>query len=481
MRLLQVSSIKYCVSGITIYNLLLATCYLLLVSGCKKDKKSNPPPVITINLPTSGQSVTYSLDPTLKTYTATINVNAQVSDNEHLAYITVTLVDGNYVPQQASVNVPIASADFVFNINYEVTQFRLASGTYNIQITANDGSNTTVGYQPIYINTSPTEFWGFCAVLKSAPQTINEYDSLPSSTSPTQPPFYSISLNQPYNGMKYGGYNAQLYVNGNGTQMSFQSFNMHQQAMGSLNYSESASPTQQNYTCLYTDGNKPYVGFASGGNINSYQNSGSPSTSYIYPTTTAYPYCFTTSTSYGVAVYRNTYSSPNDAIVAFPLAGVYVSPNFPVYLAGNTNLNSVLAMFEKANDSLYVLGNDASNNAVAYLLYPSIPAFTPIPMPSGKMLSATKVNNGGFIFSTTTGVYACNGVTVNPLPLFLPLGAQKLYYQPGLSMLTIASSSSTGSSLVSYAVGSSTTFTLIPNRTLTFGDSLIDFEVITNK
>jgi hypothetical protein len=427
-------------------------------------------------LPAPGQSVSYLLDPTLKTYTATINVNAQVSDNEHLAYITVALVDINHVPLQASVNVPIASADFTFNINYEVTQFRLPSGTYNIQITANDGSNTTVGYQQIYINTSPTELWGFCAVLKSSPQMIKEYDT---SSSPNN--FYTISLNQPYNGMRYGGYNAQLYVNGNGTQMPFNSYNMQQAAVGSLNYSESASPTQQNYTCLYTDGNKPYVGFASGGNINSYQNSGSPSTSYIYPTTTAYPYCFTTSTSYGVAVFRNTYGIFNDQIIAFPLAGVTVSPNFPVALAVNTTLNTIVAMFEKANDSLYVLGNDAGNNAVAYLLYPSIPAFTPITLPPGKMLSATKVNNGGFIYSTATGVYVCNGVTVNPASL-LPNGAQKVSYQSGLNMLAVANSTSSIMSNIKAYTVSTNSLTLINNWSLlTFGDSLIDFEVITNK
>ena len=450
--------------------------FIFFLIGCKKDKKTNPPPVITFNAPSPGQGCSYALDSTLGTYTMTINVNAQVSDNEHLASINVTLVDINHVPQQGSVNVPISSADFTFNLNYEVTQFRLPSGTYYIQVTASDGSNTTVAYQPIYIYTSPSILWGYCAVLKSNNKSIGFYG--PSGNSLV----YSIPLNQSYNGMKYGGYNAQLYVNGNGTQMPFQAFSMQPQS-NLLAFTESANLSQQNYTCLYTDGNKPYVGF-SNGDIYSYLSTSFPSTSYRYSTGNAvYPYFFTTTSLYGVGAFKNTNGTP-DQLVAFNLSSGSTFQHFQLVI--NTALKSVVAIFEKAQDSLYVLGNDTNNNAVVYIYSPvenRISAYSFAGTGLGKMLSATKINNEYVLFSTATGVYSCIGLSLNIVPGFS--GAQKLVYQPGLNLLTVGNSGSGSSSLTGYALITNTlsvtTFSAITNRTLNFGDSLIDFEVITNK
>jgi hypothetical protein len=490
MRHLQVSSIRYCVSGITIYNLLLVTCYLLLVSGCKKDKKTNPPPVITFTLPAANQSFNYALDPTLKTYTTTINVNAQVSDNEHLASISVTLVDVNYVPQQASVNVPISSADFIFNINYEVTKFNLASGTYYIQVTASDGANTTVAYQPIYIYTSPAQLWGYCVVLKNTPNTISYCDTSKNNL------FTFPMLGVGYNGMRYSGYNEQLYVNGNGngTLQNFQAYSMQAQSLGAVSFTEN-SLSNDNFTCLYTDGNKPYVGYyniynAGSPIVYSYLN-GTPSTSYGFPSTTSYgyPYYFSTTSLYGMAAFKSKVSGTPDNLTTFYITGSFLqSIPFP------SNFKAV-AIFEKQPDSLYVLGNDTTTNTAALYIYQPVEnQFSSSSLLSGgmgKMSSAVEVTNECIIFSTNTGIYVCNGLSTNLAPSPLNIGAQKLSYQPNInntSILTVASSSSGNANLAAYAISSSTvsvttfSFTPIPDWSLTFhSDSLIDFQVITNK
>ncbi len=461
--------------------------FMFFLISCKKDKKTNPPPVITISLPSSGQPFTYSLDPILKTYTTTINVGAQVSDNERLTSITVALVDGNYVQQQASVNVPISSADFVFNINYEVTQFRLQSGTYYIQITASDGTSTTVAYQPIYIYASPAQLWGYCAVFKSNNRLISYYDT--SGNLSHSFPMLGVG----YNGMKYGGYNQQLYVNGNGngTQQYFEAYSMLPQSLGAVSYTEN-SPSNDYFTCLNTDGNKSYVGYYGTTNaiVYSYQN-GATSTSYGFPSSTyGYPYYFTTTSLYGVAAFKSKVSGTFDNLTTFYLSGASISNiNFPLNF-------KVVAIFEKQQDSLYVFGNDTSTNTAAAYIVSSLsspqtqPLFSPplSNMPASALLSAVKVTNESIFFSTSTGVYVCNGLSVIPSPL-LPIGAQKLSYQPNInniSVLTVASSTSSSNSIAAYAVGSTTisatSFSLTPIKTISLGnDSLIDFEVITNK
>jgi hypothetical protein len=490
MRLLHVSSIKYRVSVIAIYYLLLVTCNLLLVSGCKKDnKKNNPPPVISISLPAANQPFSYALDPTLKTYTTTINVSAQVSDNEHLASISVALVDGNYVQQQASVNVPISSADFIFNINYEVTKFNLASGTYYVQVTASDGANTTVAYQPIYIYTSPAQLWGYCVVLKSAPNAISYVDTSKNNL------FTFPALSVGYNGMRYSGYNQQLYVNGNGngTQQFFQAYSMQAQSLGAVSYTEN-SLSNDNFTCLYTDGNKPYVGYyniynASNPIVYSYLN-GAISTSYGFPSTApnGYPYYFTATSLYGIAAFKSKVPGTPDNLTTFNISGSFIkSVPFP------SNFKAV-AIFEKQQDSLYVLGNDTTTNTAALYIYQPVEnQFSPSSLLSGglgKLTSAVLFSNEFVIFSTNTGVYVCNGLNVISAPL-ISGGAQKLSFQPNInnkSILTVANSSATSANLSAYAVYT-TTSSIAPLWTwnisdwaLTFnGDSLIDFQVITNK
>ena len=428
--------------------------FIFFLISCKKDKKDIQPPAITFISPASAQ--TYKMFDT-------ILVSARVTDNQHLSSINVTLTDLNHTPLQSSYSVPISSEGFIFNVGYILTKFQLSTGTYFMQITADDGYNTTAAYQSINITESPTKLWGYCTVLKSNLKNISYSDTSGSS-------FQSIALAQSYNGMHYGGYNQQLYVNGTTNQQPFQAYVMQPKSLLSY-YTE--SDNNYAYTCLYTDGNKPYIGYKNG-DIYSYNYMGSPSISYRYtPTIPAYAYYFTTTSLYGVGVFRDTTSSNSDQLVTFfGNSGAFFGK--AVIALPSCSISNVVGIFEKSPDSLYVLGNDISNNAAAYLFSPAGNAFLgQINMPSGKLLSAVKVNNEYLIFSTTTGVYSC--INLNYVSL-LNLIAQKLSYQPKLNLLTVAN----GSNLNAYAVNSNT-LTSIPHWSIILTDSISDFEVITNK
>jgi hypothetical protein len=438
--------------------LILKTAFLLFIfflASCKKNPKDTQPPVVTFNSPVSGQS--YKMGDT-------IAVNAHVSDNEHLASVNVTLTDLNHTLQQGSYNVPVQSANFIININYILTNIHLSTGNYYIQITADDGYNTASYYQSIHITESPTQFWGYCLVLNDSLKAIHRRDS----SMHEQP---TILLNSKYNGMKYGGYYQQLYVNGYGNSQSFEAYLMQASSMNPA-YSVSASTTQQNYTCLYTDGSKPYIGFENS-NIYSYDNMGNISApSYRFntggnTTNPPYPYYFTTTSTYGVGIFRNPVGTSNDQLVTFN-----VGNGLPLGSALTSNvLDTVLAVFEKSTDSLYVLGNKGGL-AAAYVFSPS-GELAQINMPSGKLLAAVKINNEELIFSTSAGIYTCIDLNVTSI---MSSGAQKLSYQPKLNMLTIAS----GSNLNAYALGTAS-LSPITTRSLILGSSIVDFEVITNK
>jgi hypothetical protein len=394
----------------------------------------------------------------------TITVNASVVDNEHLSYINVVLTDANHTPLQTSYSIPITSAGFTFNIRYPLTQYHLQTGNYLMQITADDGYNTITSYQPIYITESPTLLWGYCTVLRNHPQTINQIDTAGGgSISP-------IVLSQAYNGMKYGAYYQQLYVNGKGIR-PFQSFYLQPGAANQLSYSESVTVNQLDYTSLYTDGTRPYVGFLNS-DIYSFDNVGSYGTSYRLNDINFYPYLFTKTSNYGVGVFKSKFpaNSP-DKIVSFTGFGAFSNstpiPNF-----------TVVAMFEKGNDSLYVLGNDASNQVQAYIYYaPSNSLSSPLGgLPTDNILSAVKINGNYIIFSSSSKIYSYQ--YSNYLP-YQNIGAQKLVYQPKLNRLTAASSTSSSGVLAFYTVNANS-LTLM-RWPLSFGDSIIDFEVITNK
>jgi hypothetical protein len=432
--------------------------FIFFLLSCKKDKKDVIAPTITCTAPAVGDH---------HNMFDTITVSATVTDDQHLAYINVTLTDYNHTPLQASYSVPIKSAGFTFTIKYILTQFHLQTGNYLIQITADDGYNTGSLYQPITITESPTQLWGYCTALKNTPHIINQISAAGSSIS-------SITLAQAYNGMKYGGYNQQLYVNGKGT-MPFQAIYLQPGAANQLAYSASATINQQDYTCIYTDGYKPYIGFLNS-DINSFDNTGAYSTSYRLNDPNFYPYLFTKTSSYGVGVFKskNVAAYGPDKIVSFSGFGAFFnSSTLPAAKI------KVVALFEKGDDSLYVLGNDSNNQAQVYIYYAPDNNFSNalINGSLGSMLSAVKVSSNYAIFSTASGYYSVNEISVNQNSLFSTGGAQKLTYQPKLNMLTAA----VGFNLNSYYVSTYSLTPIATNPSINCSDSIIDFDVITNK
>lgn len=433
---------------IILYSTLALLIFFLF--ACKKEKKDSTPPQVSISSPAGGQA--------FKMFD-TITVSAHVSDETQLTSVVVSLNDLNNVPVQSSVSIGIQSKDFTFSIKYILTQYHLSSGFYNISVSANDGSNLRQGTVQVYINESPTVKTGYFIVGNTQPKNIVHYDLSFNQTN-------NIVLNTGFNGMAYGGYYQQLYVNGNINQ-SFQAYSTQSNSpVWSLTYSGGGLPQYMN---VYTDGTKPYISYYAG-NVVSYSNTGSISKTYVNSNNAYYASYFTFGSVYDIGLFKNKFGSGTDELICFGNStGVAINNNF-------SPLASVVGIFEHTSDQFYVLGNDASNNAVFSLYTVSSNVCTPMSfLIAGKMLSAVQIDSDNLVFSSSNGnIYAFKYSTSNLTPL-ASVTAQQLFYQSKMKELTAACKNN----LYVYSVSAS--YMLTQQTMQAFADSIIGFEVITNK
>ena len=272
-------------------------------------------------------------------------------------------------------------------------------------------------------------------------------------------------LNTGFNGMAYGGYYHQLYSNGNINQ-SFQSYDAQTNTLEwSLPYGGGGLPQ---YTGVFSDGKKPYVCFYSG-NVVSYSEIGTIDKTYTNTNVNYYPVYFNTFSTYNAGIYKDKFSSTSDKIICYlKNGGAAVNSNY-------TPCN-VTAIFEHTSDELYVLGNDATNNAVLYLYSVSTNVFAgPLSLPSGKLLSAVQIDPDYLALASESGtIYGYRYSNGNTLAL-ASIKAQKLIYKAKMYELTAASKNT----LYVYSVSGN--YSLGLSNTHVLSDSIIGFEVVTNK
>ncbi len=422
---------------------------IFLFFSCKKEKKDTTSPTISISTPASGQGFVMF---------DTVNVSARVSDETHLTSIVVALVDINNIVLQYSYSVPIQSNDFTFNIKYILNEFHLSSGFYYISVTANDGTNATQRTVKIYITESPTVKTGYFIVGATQPKIITKYDA--SFVQQT-----TISLGTGFNGMAFGPYYKQLYINGNINQ----SFTGYDATMNgttwSVIYNGGGQPT---FECVTTDGQKAFIGYYSG-YVGSVNYTGGTSTGYPNGNSNYYPYYFGFSGSYAIGAYKDKFGGSDRLYSFYKNSGVGTNNVFVPF--------TVIGIFEYTNTQAYIFGN-VSGLAAYYLYDATLNSLSgPAVIPNGKLLSVAQVDPNYLLLALDDGKiygYNCTGLGGSYLPL-ANIKAQKLIYNPKMHEL----SASSKNSLYSYSLSTNYVLTLSGFQVL--ADSIIGFEVITNK
>lgn len=414
----------------------------------KKEKEDTSSPRVMINSPATGAS--YNMYDT-------IAVNATVSDETQLTSVLVGLTNANNASVQYSYSVPLQGNSFTFNIQYYLVDLHLPSDFYYLTVWANDGTNTTTTRTKIYITAAPTVHNGFFITTAAQPKQVLECDVYLATQN-------TISLATGFAGMAFNSYHQQLYINGNINQP----FSAYDAVMNgttwSYPYDNSGLPL---FTCVATDGTKAYIGYYSG-DVGSATYTGVPSTSYSTGSMTLYPYYFTLTGSYGVGVFKDKFGGSDKIYTFHRSSGMVQNYNFmPIAVTG---------IFERTQDQLYIFGNNSSGSAVYYLYNVLTNGLQgPFTLPAAKLLSAEQVNSDYLLLGLDDGkIYGFQYSTSN-MTVLTNVKAQQLIYNADLGAVFAASNNT----IYSYSI--STNYVLTLNAAPFVSDSIIAFEVVTNK
>lgn len=416
--------------------------------ACQKEKKDTSSPSVSISNPVAGQGFNMF---------DTIQVTAHVHDDRQLTSVVVGLSDANNSVVQYSYPVPAQSNDFGFTIDYYLTDHHLSSGFYYLTISANDGANSTTASVKIYVTASPTVKTGYFIVTATQPKTVQECDlSLATQN--------SISLNTAFTGMAFGAYYQQLFINGAVNQPFVAYDAVMNGTAWSYPYGGGGLPY---FTCVSTDGRKAYVGYYSG-DVGSVSYTGGPSTGYSSGSASLYPYYFTVTSKYGVGIFKDKFGGGDQLYSFFRSSGFFQFNTFmPIQVKG---------VFERTQDELYIVGNNGSGKGVYYLYNVLTNGLQgPFTLPAAKLLSVQQVNSDYFALAMDDGnIYGFRHSNGNTSVL-ANVKAQQLIFNGAMSELVAASKNT----LYSYSL--STNYVLSPLGSALVADSILAFELITNK
>lgn len=124
---------------------LLLAALTVFSSGCRKDKDENPPEV-RILAPTNAHSITVP---------ETINVRVEVSDENTVEGVVLSIVDAQGVAIAASASVQVNAASAVVDLSLAVTNERIITGQYTIVARATDGQNDGRAFLDVLVNAAP--------------------------------------------------------------------------------------------------------------------------------------------------------------------------------------------------------------------------------------------------------------------------------------------------------------------------------------
>jgi hypothetical protein len=129
--------------------LFLFLSFSLALVSCKKKDEISPSVQITSPNEYSNHNV---LD--------TLAVVGTISDNEHLEYVKLSLLNEDNITVASVVTIFPETKEYSLNREFIIDNILLESGDYNLLVTASDGENETRKYIDITLNEAVTELTG---------------------------------------------------------------------------------------------------------------------------------------------------------------------------------------------------------------------------------------------------------------------------------------------------------------------------------
>lgn len=351
---------------------------VLFSVSCRKDEKDKLGPVVSFNTPTENQSFNVFDN---------ITVNASVSDETAITFVSVSLVDAQYNSVVAAAAIPVSSPSMTINKQYYIDNIHLESGTYHVMVVASDGANESRSYQKVQIVAVPRVLKNIF-VVSSQGITQTNFSAVDSAFA-SLIPYYSFTGD--WVGSSASTYYQQLYRCGNyngafeGLDLQFNSIQF------SIAPVVSASPY---FTAFYSDDKRNYIGRYDGGIV-------------------GYDYI-------GSVVYTAV-ASAGHYVTAMGFCGGQLITEEKVKVAATSKLvthyatgaaekektisQQAVAFCEKDVNNVFVFGNDAGQGVIQLFdkVNNSLWNPYPYPLPTGSILSVLKLDENTYLIGHSNG------------------------------------------------------------------------------
>lgn len=430
-----------------IINSIASLLLFMLLIQCKKDNDAAPP-IVIISSPHESQAFgVYD----------TFTIKADISDDKQLISINIKLLNEQQAVMQEAVTFTISGNKFSLERKYTLYDVYLPTGYYYLRIEASDGSNVGVGYVKIYVHETPTVRRAIYAITQTS-STLNvvQIDSALNAVN-------MLSFNSDYSGSGISSYYQYLYVSGNYTgsvkgidvQSNVIKWSVDPQVSGN-----------QNFTSVYTEGNRTYVSYYSGF-VKAFDHYGTS----IYQTQMA-PDGF-----YPIKVIAN-----GDHVLVEIKDKTSTSRKLITYLA-STGLGTQEKYFDKVivdfvarnSNEVFIFSNNAGQGSMELFYITSNSFYIPHLIPAGKIWSAVQIDGDNYLIGHDDGniyryQYSQNSLTT----LITGVKAYKMRYDVVNNQLIIADAKSV--KLYNY----SPSITTLAN-TVFLADTILDVHVLFNK
>lgn len=387
---------------------------VLFSFSCKKAEKDELGPVVVFNTPSENQSFSVFNN---------ITISATVSDETAITFVSVSLVNAQYVPVSAAVSLPVSSPSMTINKQLYIDNIHITTGYYHLLVTASDGTNESRSYKKIYIVEVPRVLKNIF-VISSSSTASTSYSTIDSDfTSLT--PYHTFSGD--YLASAASSYSQQVYRCGNYTG-AFEARNLE---FNTTKFSIPAIVSNKPYfTAFYSNETNCYVARYDG-SILGYDNTGlivynsaSATNHYV----TAMSYCGNqmvavnkdkTATSSKLITYYPTGVPEKECLINQDVVSFCEKDINNLFVFGNVNGQGVIQLFDKTNNNLW--------NPY------------PFALATGSVLNAVKIDANTYLFCHSNGtIYKYNYSTSSVTTYLSGYVAVQLKYDALNNVLIVA-------------------------------------------
>ena len=393
--------------------LFLFSSFSLALFSCKKKDEISPYIQITSPNEYSNHNV---LD--------TVAVVGTVSDNEHLEYIKISLLNENNITVASVVTLFPETNEYALNREFIIDNILLESGEYSLLVTASDGENETRRYIEITLNEAVRELTGILFAETPSANSV-EIKKIKPDLSVQQVAFAAGDFSSAEASSK----NQAFYMAGSetGSLRAFEMFNNSEQ------WSVQANPLSgaPYFSDVYEDDGTLYVSFFDGilkafdkyGTVKQQIDISGYNCFKIYKLGN---YIFSEQQQIGTS---------NRRLVLYDASSAEEVQSVQLDM-------EIVAFCKRNDDNVFVFGNSGTQGYMKNYVISDNGFWEPHPMEPGKVLSAERIDDNSFLIGQEGTVYK---YTYNPNSLteYLPaVNASFIKYEPLNNLVILSQTSS---------------------------------------